>query len=181
MGCSLGEVADIQVGFPFQSKKFNIGGEGVHLVRGQNVTEGSLRFGKDEFWWSDFLDERVKHYFLHPGDVVIGMDGSRVGYNYAQIKEADLPALLVQRVACLRAKTGISQDYLYALISSGSFTKYVRKVRTGTTIPHISKEQISRYSFKQLDKQQQEVCGSFCRLIDDLLSLNARLNGYLAA
>lgn len=177
----LGDIADIMVGFPFKSEKFNTQGKGVHLVRGKNVTRGSLRFGSDEFWWDDFTDPRIDSYRLREDDVVIGMDGSRVGQNFAQIAKDELPALLVQRVACLRAKRGVSQDYLYAAISSGLFTRYVERFHTGTSIPHISSKQIADFEVPDLDSKQMKAIGSFVRDIDELISSLRRTNDYLAA
>ena len=177
----LGNIADITVGFPFKSEKFNTQGIGVHLVRGKNVTRGSLRFGSDEFWWDDFTDARIDGYRLQEDDVVIGMDGSRVGQNFARVTKNDLPALLVQRVACLRAKNGVSQDFLYAAISSGWFTHYVEQSHTGTSIPHISSKQIADFEIPDLGLEQMWAVGSFVRDIDDLINTLSRTNDYLAA
>ena len=41
----LGELADIILGYPFESEKFNTTGVGIRLVRGMNVTEKALRSG----------------------------------------------------------------------------------------------------------------------------------------
>ena len=49
----LGDIADISVGFPFESERFNEDGDGVRLVRGMNVSERMLRFGDESRWWSD--------------------------------------------------------------------------------------------------------------------------------
>ena len=175
----LGDLANIMVGFPFKSEEFNTQGRGVHLVRGKNVTRGTLRFGSDEFWWDDYTDARIDGYRLREDDVVIGMDGSRVGQNFARVTNNDLPALLVQRVACLRAKSGVSQDFLYAAISNGRFTRYVEQSRTGTSIPHISSKQIAEFEIPDLDPGQMWAVGSFTRNIDDLVNSLSRTNDYL--
>ena len=104
----LSEVADIIVGFAFKSQDFNTNGIGVRLVRGKNKTRRSLRWGEDTRWWNDF-SFNLDRYYLREKDIVIGMDGSLVGKNYAKINASDLPLLLVQRVACIRAKEEVSR------------------------------------------------------------------------
>ena len=69
----LREVAEIIVGYPFESAAFNLDGKGVRLVRGMNVTERSFRFGEDTRWWNDFTIN-LDRYYLKEFDILIGMD-----------------------------------------------------------------------------------------------------------
>ena len=96
----LGLVADIITGFPFESDLYD--NKGVKVVRGENISEGYVRWDNKKCWSIPF--ERTDYYSLKPDDIVIGMDGSKVGKNKARIFESDLPILLAQRVACVRAK-----------------------------------------------------------------------------
>ena len=81
----LGEVASLSTGFPFKGDKYSK--DGVRVVRGDNVTIGELRWPteKDKRWNEPF--DRSEEFSLRENDIVIGMDGSRVGYNRAQIKK----------------------------------------------------------------------------------------------
>ena len=95
----LGDVAFLSTGFPFKGAKY--AKEGVRVVRGDNVTIGKLRWDTDkDKRWNEYF-EREEEFSLRANDIVIGMDGSRVGLNRAQIKESDLPLLIAQRVACI--------------------------------------------------------------------------------
>ena len=88
----LSEIAEVTTGFPFKGNKYsNIG---IRVVRGENVTIGDLRWDTIKCWNEDF--DQLDKYTLRSGDIVIGMDGSRVGKNRAQIRETDLPLLLTQ-------------------------------------------------------------------------------------
>ena len=140
----LGDIADIIVGFPFESEKFNIQGNGVRLVRGMNVSERYLRFGDDSRWWSELTDDLLP-YYLKENDIVIGMDGSKVGRNFAIVNKNDLPLILVQRVACIRAKENFNQKFIWQYISSSRFLEYVNTIKTGSAIPHISGKQIADF------------------------------------
>ena len=171
----LSEVADIIVGFAFKSQDFNTDGNGVRLVRGKNITKRSLRWGEDTRWWSDFSID-LSRYFLKENDIVIGMDGSLVGKNYAKITESDLPLLLVQRVACIRAKKGISQEYLWQIIATPVFEKYIDAVKTGTTIPHISGKQIGEYEIPYVDYETQLKISGILSSIEERVLLNTAIN-----
>ena len=176
--CLLSDIADIIVGFPFESEQFNTEGIGVRLVRGMNVTTGSFRWGEDSRWWSKITVE-LEPYYLKTDDIIIGMDGSRVGKNYAKVRGSDLPLLLVQRVACIRAKSGVDQDYLWSCIASSSFEEYIDLVKTGTTIPHISSKQIGEYPVPNLDLKTQQVIGKISRLLDSRIYQNEKINDNL--
>jgi type I restriction enzyme S subunit len=99
----------VSTGFPFKGEFYSE--TGIKVVRGENVTIGSLRWDSVKCW--DIKFEQFDKYSLKNGDVVIGMDGSRVGKNRARIKSEDLPLLLAQRVACIRNKNISNQDFLY--------------------------------------------------------------------
>ena len=176
--CLLSDIADIIVGFPFESEQFNTDEKGVKLVRGMNVTTGNFRWGEDSRWWSNLTPD-LEPYYLRTDDIIIGMDGSRVGKNYAKVQESDLPLLLVQRVACIRAKEGINQNYLWACIASASFEEYVDLVKTGTTIPHISGRQIGEFPVPKLDQNVQNIIGDISRLLDSKIYLNQKINDNL--
>ena len=170
----LSEVAKLSTGFPFDGSKYSK--TGIRVVRGDNVTIGSLRWDSDKLkCWSEPFS-RVVEYSLQDGDIVIGMDGSRVGRNRAQVTQSDLPLLLAQRVACIRHNEKSVQDYLYYLIFSERFVDYVKLVQTGTSIPHISLKQIGDFEVRLPSIERQK---SICRIlksIDDKIALNNRIN-----
>ena len=177
---NLSELADILVGFAFKSDSFNTSGDGVRLVRGKNVSKLSLRWGDDTRWWNDF-SLNLDRYYLKPGDIVIGMDGSLVGKNYARVYEEDLPLLLVQRVACIRAKDGVDQDYLWSCIASTNFEKYIDAVKTGTSIPHISGKQIGEYAVPRFSFNEQKTIGVVLKSLEEKVRNNQKINDNLAA
>lgn len=174
----LSKAADIIVGFPFASEKFNINAQGTRLVRGKNITTGNLRWGDDTRWWDDSSIDLSK-YMLKADDIVIGMDGSLVGKNYAKISENDLPLLLVQRVACIRAKEGYDQRFLWGCIASGKFERYIDSIKTGTSIPHISGGQIGNYLIPNFDLPTQKKIAAILSALDEKIAINRAINDNL--
>ena len=99
----------------------------------------------------------MDEYWLKDGDIVLGMDRPWIsdGIRVAVIGEDDLPALLLQRVARIRALDGLDLDFLLLILSSQEFKDSVISDMTGVSVPHISPEQIlsHRISLPSYEKQ----------------------------
>ena len=175
--CKLNEVASLIAGFPFDGHKYS--SEGIRVVRGDNVTIGNLRWDIDKRWNYPFKEAQT--YSLRNEDIVIGMDGSRVGRNRAIVSESDLPLYLAQRVACVRHNEKSIQKYLYYAIFSDRFEQYIKTIHTGTSIPHISLEQLGDFEFILPSISEQEKIGNLLFDIDQKISLNTRMNAELEA
>ena len=163
--------------FSLPGKKYSK--EGIRVVRGDNVTIGNLRWDteKDKRWNEPF--DKTEYYSLQANDIVIGMDGSRVGKNKARIKEEDLPLLLAQRVACVRHNELAEQDYLYYNIFSKKFIDYVNSIHTGSAIPHISQKQIEDYKILLPNLETQRRIASILSSLDRKIELNNKINADL--
>ena len=87
-------------------------------------------------------------------------------------------------VLVFRAKSGHSQEFLYASLLQDSFYDYVMKGKKGSKMPRGDKEQIMRYSIPKLSLAEEACIGniilSFCtkvnvnRLINDNLEAMAK-------
>ncbi|NEQ34504.1 MAG: restriction endonuclease subunit S [Leptolyngbya sp. SIO4C5] len=139
---TLEEIVDVFTGFPFKSDLYSFD-SGIRVVRGENVSLGFLRWDTEKRWEHD-LDSYLD-YFLQRNDYVIGMDGSRVGKNRTIILNSDLPLILAQRVARLRAKNPGFSGYVNVFLKQNRFERYVDFIKTGTSIPHISATQIKEF------------------------------------
>ena len=173
----LKEVASLYAGYPFDGHLYD--NEGIRVVRGDNVTIGSLRWDIDKRWNLPFKEAET--YSLRDGDIVIGMDGSRVGRNRAMVSVSDLPLYLAQRVACVRNREMSYQKYLYYAIFNSRFEQYINTIHTGTSIPHISLEQLGDFTFPMPGLNAQIKIGDFLYLLDKKIALNTRMNAELEA
>lgn len=138
----IGDVFDIVSGFPYKSKYFNEDGRGYKLMRGINIKEGC-------FLWTNQIDRYYDHsegvdkkYITKMGDILIPMDGSKLGLNYAVVTEAESGCLLVQRIASLRSDNKYLNQLLVAFLSSVYFRDFIFQNNTTTAIPHISMNQL---------------------------------------
>ncbi|HET9742350.1 MAG TPA: restriction endonuclease subunit S [Terriglobales bacterium] len=155
----LGRHIRLLTGYPFNSELFSFI-DGIKLVRGDNVTEGELRWGdKTRCWNEPYRD--LQEYLLAASDVLIGMDGSKVGKNYALVQTSDLPLLLVQRVARLRTKNTLQTGFLLRLIGSSLFQTWVELVKTDPAVPHISPHDIRDFPLALPPLPEQRAIADF--------------------
>lgn len=176
----LGDVAELQTGFPFKSEHYVEGPSEPRLIRGDNIAQGLLRWDGVKRWPLAMAFD-LEAYWLREGDVVLAMDRPWIeaGLKYAAIRRADLPALLVQRVARLRGTTTLDTRFLYYVIGSHGFTNYVLGVQTGTTVPHISASQIRDFSFSLPPLSVQRAIAQILGTLDDKINLLRRMNQVL--
>ena len=171
----VGEVANLSTGFAFKSKDYRNTGH-LKVIRGKNITEGYLRWGEDSRFWN-FSMEKLDKYVVAEGDIVVGMDGSKIGKNRAIITRQDLPSILAQRVGRINAKPKIAeQKFLWQLINNKIFEEYIDNVKTGTSIPHISLTQIGNFEIKLPPLQEQKTIASILSALDDKIKLNLQMN-----
>lgn len=141
-GC-LGNLSTQFSGFSFKGEDYSFE-EGITVVRGENVTEKRLRWDTHKKW-NLKLDARMKKCFLESNDIVIGMDGSKVGKNWTLISKYELPLLLAQRVTSVRSNSKIEAFYILLSMMVLKFEDHVSQVQTGTSVPHISGQQITDF------------------------------------
>jgi type I restriction enzyme S subunit len=176
---TIGEHVELATGEAFQSARFGtIPDSGTLLARGDNVKEGEFEWGEKARYWPELTPDLERH-LLREGDVLLGMDGSKVGKNWVRVRQKDLPCLLVQRVARLRAKRTMDQGFLRYLIGNPRFRDYVAQVRTGTSIPHISGGQIKSYEILLPPLAEQRAIAGVLGALDDKIELNRRMNATL--
>jgi type I restriction enzyme S subunit len=151
----IGYLSKLITGFPWKSELFDWD-SGMRIVRGENVSEGFLRWGERSRYWKEHVD-KDSVFFLNKDDIVIPMDGSKVGKNYVLIKENDLPLLLHQRMCRVRPnKELVSERYLVYYIGSEMFRYYIDKSKTDPMVPHITQKDVFDFKFSVPPLPEQE-------------------------
>ncbi|MCG8182398.1 restriction endonuclease subunit S [Tenacibaculum piscium] len=172
-GC-LGDLSNQFSGFSFKGDEYSFD-KGISVVRGENVTEQKLRWNTHKKWYLQ-LEERMKKCFLKANDIVIAMDGSKVGKNWSLISEYELPLLLAQRVTSVRGIRENQSIYIYYSMLVMDFQNYVSQVQTGTSIPHISGSQISEFPMLIPDNSILEMFNNYLKSVIKKSYLNTQLN-----
>ena len=114
-------------------------------------------------YWPDA--DGYEQYLLQNGDIVMAMDRPWVGngFKMATITRHHLPALLIQRTACIRVKD-IEQEFLYAMLNSPWFADHCQI--KGSIVPHISNKDINSFEVILPPRSMQEEYANFIRQSD---------------
>lgn len=171
----LGEHVDLVSGPAFKSTEFTDNPDDVPLIKGENIGVGFILWEKSKYYPDDGA-KYFQNFLLEPNDIVLAMDRPWIeaGLKYGWIRENDPKALLVQRVARLRGKNGLSQTFLRYIISSSDFASYLKNVQGGVGVPHVSGGQIKAFSFPLPPLPTQEKIASILSAYDDLIENNMR-------
>jgi type I restriction enzyme S subunit len=176
----LGAHVDMITGFPFKSDQYTDAEDDIKLLRGDNIAQGYLRWTGVKRWPQADGNE-YHRYVLQPGDVVLAMDRPWIdaGLKWATIGKADLPTLLVQRVARLRGSDGIHTTLVKHIIASQPFCDYVKAITTGANVPHISGPDIKKFPFCRptplVQQRAVEALSAFDEMIDNCTARNQNL------
>lgn len=191
------EVRLREISFPlagpaFKASVFTSTPVGPRLLRGINLGRSGTRWNDTEtVFWPEAEIGAFQKYLLESGDVCIAMDRpftrDRV-LRCGLIQNADLPALLVQRVTRLRANLNrVLPEFLIFVVQSPSMAERLAGRQTpGGYVPHISGRDISEFTFALPPLSVQERIVEVIGAVDDqITALDAEANTlagvYLAA
>ena len=173
----LGGFIDVISGIPLQSADISEDDSGIPILRGINITEGFIRHNKDiDRYYPKTINYNIQKYILEEKDLVLGMDGSKVGKNVAAISNVDAGAILIQRVARIKALKNSDIDFIFQIIFSDKFRRYVDVVNTSSGIPHISLQQIKDFvtGFPVIFTEQNKIA-KFLSLLDQRISTQNKI------
>lgn len=166
----VGDLCDLLTGYPFPGDKILNRGKNL-LMRGINITEGRIRHSDeiDRYYNEDTIG--LEKYRLQVGDLVIGMDGSKVGKNSALVTSKENNSLLVQRVARLRNEDKNLINLIQIAVGSDKFIKYVEEMKTSSAIPHISPADIRNFPLSlPEDSNERRLIASYFTSLDSQIS-----------
>ncbi|MGE3171799.1 MAG: restriction endonuclease subunit S [Planctomycetota bacterium] len=123
------ELAKVVNGFPFDSSLFSDSGRYPLIrIRDLNSSRTATRYGGS---W-------IEAARVQPGEVLIGMDGDFNVGTWA----GDEPALLNQRVCCVRSGDSASDKFLRYVLPRP--LKMINDVTWSTTVRHLASGQVER-------------------------------------
>ena len=170
----IGESLDLLSGYPFDGPDISQDKTGTRLLRGINITEGSIRHSSeiDRYYLGN--QDGLGKFEVRTNDLVIGMDGSKVGKNSALVTEYDAGALLIQRVARLRTDDPTMIQFIFLHVNSPLFHRYVDRINTSSGIPHISAKQIRDFAIYFPTRAEQRKIAECLGSLDELIAAQAR-------
>ena len=125
-------IANIIYGAPFSSKLFNNAGEGLPIIR--------IRDLKDQAFITYTTENHPKGHLIHPGDIVVGMDGEFRPYIWGNTE-----AWLNQRVCIFGNKR--SKGKAFVLFTIKPLLYRIEQTQVATTVIHIGKKDYDAFKF----------------------------------
>ncbi|MFN3730450.1 MAG: restriction endonuclease subunit S [Fimbriimonadaceae bacterium] len=163
----LKDVARVVNGFPFDSKAFDANGEHA-LVRIRDLNSSTTETRYNGPW--------VDAAAVDSGDVLIGMDGD---FNVGTWRGG--PALLNQRMCCVRGETPLMSRYLRYVLPTP--LKVANDLTYYTTVKHLSALDVERFTVPVPPMSQLATVVDFLdeqtARIDALIAEKERLNELL--
>ena len=151
---------DLLSGFPFDSSQYTQ--YGVKICGGLIIMPQRIDWDSCKYWSST---EGLEEYTLQEKDIVMALDRPWIseGFKIAMVDADELPALLIQRTARIRA-VDINQYYLMHCFALGGFDIHCNV--TGSLVPHISAKDIRSFPIMLPPIELQEQFAAFVEQTD---------------
>lgn len=144
------------------------------FVNGNNLVEGEILIKKE----TKKVDYRQYEKYKKPltdRTILVSINGT-----LGNVGVYDSEKIILGKSACyFNVKQSVDKDFIYYVVSSPVFRRYLENNATGTTIKNISLKQMREYTFSipQIDEQRR--ISSVLRKIDEKIKNNKAINNNL--
>ena len=173
----LSDVCDLIPGFAFKSSEF--GDYQTKAVKIGDIQPPYVNYasmaGVDI---SKYAMCKLAKYEISKGDFVLAMTGATIGKIGRYI--SDTGAYINQRVLKFKPHDEINSDFIYYVVSSTSFQKYIlNNVDSETAQPNISAGSVGKYEFELPSLEEQNRIANILASLDNKIQLNRQINDNL--
>lgn len=151
---------DMLTGYPFDSSGY--AESGIKICGGLIILPDKIKWDECKYWPNQ---KGYEQFLLAENDIVVALDRPWItdGFKIGMITADDLPALLIQRTARIRAKDMVQAFVLY-LLKDKSFERQCTV--TGSLVPHISNKDINNYQVIVPPLELQNQFAAFVAQVD---------------
>ncbi len=171
------DICELVAGFAFKSKDFgNYPNKVVKIadIQPPIVNVNDLA-GVD---LSAYDPSKLQKFIVSKGDYVLAMTGATIG-KLGRITN-DIKAYINQRVLTFRPNESVDKDYLYYLLCSANFNKYIlNHIDSETAQPNISAGSVGGFEISLPPLEEQRRIAGILGAIDDKIECNRRINANL--
>jgi type I restriction enzyme S subunit len=175
----LGEIINVKHGYAFRGEYFSETPTlDILLTPGNFSIGGGFKEGKLKYYNGEYPIS----YKLNEGDVIVTMtdlskEGDTLGYSAKIPKHNEIRYLHNQRIGLLQfIKDDFSKDYIYWVLRSRDYQKFIVNSATGSTVKHTSPSRICEYVFSAPDLHTQTAIAEILSSLDDKIELNNKIN-----
>ena len=158
----IADYAKVLGGYAFKSDLFC--SNEIPVVRISNICNGSVYLDYNTCYQSSFWRENKK-FRVETNDVLMAMSGATTGK--AGLYKENLPALINQRVACIRSIPQKScPEFLFVATQLDWMYDLIQEQSAGCAQPNISGKQIETMPIPEASFEKQLEFAEFVKLID---------------
>lgn len=177
-GMNLGDICEIFSGKGFKRSEYT--DEGIRLLKIQNVSYRKTLWKEVSFLPQSYL-ETEQQLVLKENDIIMALNRPITNnkLKISLLNRKDLPAILYQRVACIRPKVEINLKYLYYYLTTSTFLNEVQIRLGGTDQPYINIPPLKSIKVPIVSlKRQHEVVLQVEALLSKLENINIVLRKF---
>lgn len=175
----LGEIINVKHGYAFRGEYFSETPTlDILLTPGNFSIGGGFKQGKLKYYNGDYPIS----YKLNEGDIIVTMtdlskEGDTLGYSAKIPKHNEIRYLHNQRIGLLQfTNEDFCKDYIYWVLRSRDYQKFIVNSATGSTVKHTSPSRICEYVFSAPDLPTQTTIAEILSSLDDKIELNNKIN-----
>lgn len=165
----LGDICNILNGYAFKSNQFQK--NNIPIIRIGNIQENKVLIDNDICYTKEFLNSHPE-FEIKNGDLLIAMSGATVGK--VGIYSSKESALLNQRVGKFVITDKIESRYLYFLLLSPLFEKFILNNAFGCAQPNISNKQIEEFKFNKYSIETQIEIANKLDKVQEIIDLRKK-------
>ena len=176
----LGDIVTVKHGYAFKGSNFtSVNTHKVVLTPGNFKIGGGFKSEKFKFT----TEECPSEYVLQGGDIVVSMTdlskyGDTLGYSALIPKDSRYKYLHNQRIGLIKfKKEDVSRDFIYWVLRTRDFNRFLAGSATGSTVKHTSPSIIGEYHFMIPNNISEQ--DSISKILSDLdakIELNQKMN-----
>ncbi|MFA7021447.1 restriction endonuclease subunit S [Aliarcobacter sp.] len=179
--CKLGECIEVINGYAFKSQNFleEQIENSLPVVKIKNVANGDVNLKAVQF---HLFDKNLEKYLIQKNDVLIALTGNhpqaitQVVGEVSKYKLGEL-AFLNQRVAKIKARENMSNDFLYYFLKDDASHDYLASQSSGSANQaNISKSDIENMPISLPPLEEQKAIAEVLSSLDDKIDLLHRQN-----
>ncbi|WP_407281265.1 restriction endonuclease subunit S [Lactococcus formosensis] len=150
----------------------------AYLVTGTDFKKGTINW-KNIHFVEKYRYDQDRNIQLRNDDLLLTKDGT-IG-KVALVKNLNKPATLNSGVFVIRPKNnGFLTEYVYYILTSSIFKKFLNKLAAGSTISHLYQKDLTNFEFflPSSLKEQKAIATILSDMDEEILKLEEKLEKY---
>lgn len=150
----------------------------AYLVTGTDFKKGTINW-KNIHFVEKYRYDQDRNIQLRNDDLLLTKDGT-IG-KVALVKKLNKPATLNSGVFVIRPKNnGFLTEYVYYVLTSSIFKKFLNKLAAGSTISHLYQKDLTNFEFflPSSLKEQKAIATILSDMDEEILKLEEKIKKY---